>query len=274
MTTSEFRATCPVQEPLDDGIAEEEGKVIADKHERSKLLLSFSLRFDPYSPTAEEDYQNLKNEVRNFDILGLLKEELAKSRVHIALSRKIVSAIHYLEGRTKDDAVLSVIENSDVLYPIFSSALIMMDRVFGELGDNAQKRLTENIIALIHSESHVFRVDVHLCFALRVLQHLNTEENQQLIKEIYETRKSDIVRRDIILIMALWGDWYWLSDLRNQYRQLSGPEKRALLVASYALRDEGKHWREHIRKELNPFEKFILSWAGDRVGRGRKDFPL
>lgn len=274
MTASEFRTTSPVQ-PANDAIgAEDEGKVAADKHERSRKLLSFSLRFDPYSPTAEDDYEKLKQEVRKFDILGLLKEELAKSRVHIALSRKIISAVHYLEGRTKDDAVLSIIENTDVLYPIYSSALIMMDKIFKELEDDAQQSLTKRIVELIRSDSHVFRVDVHLCFALRVLQHKNTEEIQQLLKDIYEERKSEIVRRDIILIMALWGDWYWLSDLRNQHRQLSAPEKRALLVASYALRDEGKHWRDHIKKELNPFETFILSWAGERVGKGKKDFPL
>jgi hypothetical protein len=274
MTSSEFRTTSPVQAPKDEGSAEEEGKDAADRHERSRRLLSFSLRFDPYSPTAEDDYEKLKEEVRRFDILGLLKEELAKSRVHIALSRKIITAVHYLEGQTKDDAVLSIVENSDILYPIYSSALIMMDRVFGELGDDAKRRLTDRIVRLIRSDSHVLRVDVHLCFALRVLQHTNTEEIQQLLKDIYEDRKSEIIRRDIILIMALWGDWYWLSDLRNHYRQLSAAEKRALLVASYSLRDEGKHWRDHIKKELNPLEAFILSWAGERVGKGRKDFPL
>ncbi|MEQ8298805.1 MAG: RNA-directed DNA polymerase [Nitratireductor sp.] len=114
MTSSEFRTTSPVQPPKDVESATEEGKVAADKHERSRRLLSFSLRFDPYSPTAEDDYQKLKQEVRKFDILTLLKEELSKSRVHIALSRKIISAVHYLEGRTKNDAVLSIVENSDV----------------------------------------------------------------------------------------------------------------------------------------------------------------
>lgn len=274
MTTSEFRATSPVQAPLDNDSAEEEGRGIAERHKRSKRLLSFSLRFDPYSPTANEDYEKLKQDVRNFDILGLLKEELAKSRVHIALSRKIISAIHYLEGRTKDHAVLSIIENSDILYPIFSSALIMMDKVFDELEENTKTSLTQKIVDLIRSDSHVLRVDVHLCFALRVLQHTNSEVVQQLLKDLYENRKSDIVRRDIILIMALWGDWYWLSDLRNQYRQLSAPEKRALLVASYSLKDEGRHWREHMKKELIPFEKFILSWAGERFGQGKRNFPL
>jgi hypothetical protein len=160
------------------------------------------------------------------------------------------------------------------LYPIFSSALIMMDAVYDELSDEAKLEVSKCIVELIKSDSHVLRVDVHLCFALRVLQHSHNEEVQQLLKELYESRASDIVRRDIILIMALWGDWYWLSDLRNRYRQLSAAEKRALLVASYSLKDEGKHWRTNIKKELNPFEAFVLKWAGERVNAGKRRFSL
>ena len=273
MKTSEFRATSPVQ-LADEKEPEQEGKALADSHKRSRQLLSFSLRFDPYSPTAHEDYEKLKDEVRKFDILGLLKEELAKSRVHIALSRKIISAIRYLDGKARDDAVLSIIDNSDILYPIFSSALIMIDQVYDQLSKKTQKEVITKITDLVRSESHVFRVDVLLCFALRVIQHEFNEDTQQLIKELYESRNSEIVRRDIILIMALWQDWYWISDLRNRYRQLSASERRAFIVASYSLRDEGRHWRDHIRKELNPFEKFILEWAGARANQGKGGFPL
>lgn len=274
MTVAEFKSTSPIRMQDAEENAEEEGKRAADAHIRTRQLLSFSLRFDPYSPTAEKDYHKLKAEIRKFDILGLLKEELAKSRVHIALSRKIISAVRYLEGKAKEDAVLSILDNSDILYPIFSSALIMMDKVFNELGEKTQEQVSKKVVDLIKADSHVFRVDVHLCFALRVLQHSHTEEVQQLLKDLFEGRPSEIVRRDIILIMALWEDWYWLSDLRNRYRQLGASEKRALLVASYSLKDEGRHWRDNIRKELNPFESYVLSWAGERVNDKKKGFPL
>lgn len=274
MTAAEFKSTSPIKIPDVEEDAEKEGIRAADAHTRTRQLLSFSLRFDPYSPTAEEDYEKLKLEIRQFDILGLLKEELAKSRVHVALSRKIISAVRYLDGKSKDDAVLSILDNSDVLYPIFSSALIMMDKVYDDLGEQTQQLVSEKIVDLIRADSHVFRVDVHLCFALRVLQHSHTEEIQQLLKELFQDRSSEIVRRDIILIMALWGDWYWLSDLRNRYRQLGASEKRALLVASYSLKDEGRHWRENIKRELNPFESFVLAWAGERVNKEKKGFPL
>lgn len=274
MTSAEFKATSPITASNEDDDPEQQGKDAAAAHERSQKLLRFSLRFDPYSPTAEEDYEKLKSEIRKFDILGLLKTELAKSRIHVAISRKIISAVRYLDGRTKDDAVLSIVNNSDVLYPIFSSALIMIERIYDELEEETKISISQKIVELIRADSHVFRVDVHLCFAVRVLQHSHTEEVQQLLKYLYENRSSPILRRDIILVMALWGDWYWLSDLKNQYRRLSDAEKRALLVASYSLKDEGKHWRTHIKKELNPFEQFILSWAGTRVSEGKGSFQL
>ena len=75
MTSAEFRATSPIT-LQDQESPEEQGRLAVDAHERSRKLLSFSLRFDPYSPNADEDYEKLKGEVRNFDIFGLLKENL------------------------------------------------------------------------------------------------------------------------------------------------------------------------------------------------------
>ena len=274
MTSAEFRATCPVKADNTQSAKNTMETQSDDQPKTSGELLTFSLRFDPYSPTADEDYEKLKQEIAQFDILGLLKQELAKSRVHIALSRKLISAVRYLDGQPKDDAVVSIANNSDMLYPIFSSALVMMEQVYDELGDTAKLDLVNRIVELIRTESHVFRLDVHLCYAIRILQHAHSEEVQQLLKEIYTDRNSEIVRRDIILVMALWGDWYWLSDVKNRYHQMSGPEKRAFLVASYALKDEGKHWRKNIKGELNSFEAFILDWAKDRVNKGNRKFPL
>jgi hypothetical protein len=55
--------------------------------------MRLSLRFDPYSPTAVDDYEAMREELGKIDILGLLKSELVKSRIHISLSKKIVSAV-------------------------------------------------------------------------------------------------------------------------------------------------------------------------------------
>ena len=36
-----------------------------------------------------------------------------------------------------------------------------------------------------------------------------------------------------------------------------------MLISSYILEDEGKHWRDSVKHELNDFEKLILNWAAD-----------
>jgi hypothetical protein len=277
MTSSEFRATNPVKNQTEDGADE-----FQQTGHGSRELLRFSLWFDPYSKTPKEDYELLRSEIRKFDIIKLLKDELAKSRIHTALARKVISAIRYLDnephessGRSpKDEAVLSILENCDVLYPIFSSVLLMIDQVFDELSAKAKKEVIEEIQTLVKNRSHIFRVDVHLSFAIRVLAHSNNPDSQTLLQQLYEERTSPIVRRDIILVLARWGEWYWLSDMRNRFRELSGPERRAFIVASYILRDEGDHWRRHVGKELSPFERAIVKWAGLKANQPGWVIPL
>jgi Reverse transcriptase (RNA-dependent DNA polymerase) len=88
MSNAEFAATNPLNPNDGDGNA-------TQSQGRAKGLMQLSLRFDPYSPTKHEDYATLQAEIERFDILGLLREELLKSRVHIGLTRKIVAAVKY-----------------------------------------------------------------------------------------------------------------------------------------------------------------------------------
>jgi hypothetical protein len=167
-----------------------------------------------------------------------------------------------------------MMDNSDVLYPIFSSVLLMIYQVFSDLSADSRLKIISQLQQLIVKQSHVFRVDIHLSFAIRVLSYVNSPDNQALLQKIYEERRSPLIRRDIILIFARWGEWYWLSDLRNRFRELSGPERRAFIVASYVLKDEGDHWRRHVRDELNPFETLILKWAGGKKNNPKWVIPL
>lgn len=262
MSAAEFQATMPHTEAAENAKeVNAEDETPPDIGQREKLL-AFSLKFDPYSPNREEDYERLRAEIRKYDILAILKDELGKTRVHTALTKKLVKAIQYLEDDVRDQAVLSVIANGEVLYPIFSSVLVMIEQVINALSPSVKKEVKSELIKLIEDESHIFRVDIHLSYAVRVLSHFHEPEVVSLMQRIYETRSSPLIRRDVILAMARFGEWYWLSDIRNNFRQLSNPERRAFIVASYTLQDEGSHWRDHAKAEFNPYEKTILKWAG------------
>ena len=196
--------------------------------------------------------------------MGLLSSELQKTRVHTALSRKVIQAIRYLDDGIQDEAVRSIIENCETLYPIFSSVLILLNQVFGRLSIETQNQVISKIHALISEDSIIMQADSHLAFAIRVLANRGDDETQALLEQLYEKKSSPLIRRDIILTMAKWRGWHWLSDLRNRFRELSGPERRAFILASYVLRDEGQHWRRNVRGEFTPFEELTREWASKK----------
>jgi hypothetical protein len=123
----------------------------------------------------------------------------------------------------------------------------------------------EHVRKLVKERSHAMQIDLTLSYAVRLLSCAAGPENEETLNRVFKETSSISIRRDIILAMARWKAWYWLSDLRGNFRTLSPAERRAFLVASYVLTDEGKHWRDHIKQELSPFELIVRSWASEKV---------
>jgi hypothetical protein len=76
------------------------------------------------------------------------------------------------------------------------------------------------------------------------------------------------VKRDIMLIMAAWGCSYWVSHQKAYFGQMHPWVRRAFLVASFILGDEGAYWRKTNKAGLSEFEQLILDWAADRKSSG------
>jgi hypothetical protein len=136
--------------------------------------------------------------------------------------------------------------------------------LFKDLKVETQNSLIEKIAQLIKSKSHVVQAELNLAYAIRVIAESQGPELEELLHGVYAETKSSTLRRDIILVMAKWRAWYWLSNLRSEFRTLGAAERRAFIVASYVMTDEGKHWRNHIEPELSPFELLIKKWAAEK----------
>jgi hypothetical protein len=237
-------------------------------------LLRLSIRFDPYSPTAADDYEALKDELKKIDILSLLKAELTKSRIHISLSRKIVAALRFIDEPLKSEAIISLIENPELLYPIYANVLHTTKVLYDELRPEIQERAIEVVRGLVKSQSHVVQTELNFSYTVRLLSCSAGPESEVLFHQIYDRSRSVPIRRDIILAMARWKAAYWLSNLKSNFRTLSPAERRAFLIASYTLSEEGRHWRHHIAPELSPFEKLIRDWAAEKSQGPNWNIPL
>jgi len=75
LSGQEFIATSPLGTEEENAPADHESLSLK---EQSQNLLRFSVRFDPYSPTAGEDCEALKEELKKFDIYCTLKIRACK----------------------------------------------------------------------------------------------------------------------------------------------------------------------------------------------------
>jgi len=252
-----------------------DSKEPTDRNEaEARSFLSIRIRFDPYSPTAVEDYEELRKEINKFDVVGMLAREIGKSQIHQTLTKRLITAVRYLAPPVRDEAVRSLLGSLSTLYPVFPNVMLLVKAVLPELGESVQTYTFEEVRRLIRNNSYIIKVPVNLGYAVRVLAEDPSPETDEMLDRVYRETTSMIVRRDIILIMAKRDADYWLSDIRRSFHSLTPWERRSLLIASYTLEDEGNHWRNQIRKQLSPFDDLCRQWAAEKKSSRNWSIPI
>lgn len=265
LSRDEFAATSPLTETLEDSEPE---------HAESRSLLRLRLRYDPYSPTAQEDYDNLQEVLSTFDIVGMLSREVKKARIDESITRKLIKSIKYLDSCTRNQAVSSLLENIEVLYPLFSQIMIIIKAIYHDLDADVKLKTQVCLRNLLSDNSHIIAVPTHLLYAIRLLAEDSSMECDVLLSRLYDQQHSMMVRRDVILAMAKHNATYWLSNRSKQYATLTGWEKTAMLIASYVLGDEGAHFRRPLRGSLSLMGELAMKWAESRFQSGMREIPL
>jgi hypothetical protein len=254
MSSAEFISSNPL-------VHDDEAESVTPLGAARQALLSINVHFDPYSPTAQEDYAAIKQELDRYPVMEIIRAELKKSRVDITLARRLISITRHLEGALLDDAIKTLIENDDILYPVYYNALICAKDVYPRLSVQTQSFIIQHVRGLIENSSRVMVVDLNVQYAVRLLSVVNVDETRSVFYRLFAEDRNEGVKRDIILALARWNDWHWLSDAKNRFRVLTDVSRRAFIIASYSLSDEGEHWRRSIKRELSEFEKLVMAWA-------------
>ena len=243
-------------------------------------FLSLHLYYDPYSPTAEEDFDSLKEQLSEFDLLGLLRAELFKGHVDVALTRKLIAALKYMPPIPKEQAVRSLLENLETLAPVLPHVMRAIRENVNELPDSAQEEVHSQIRTMISSGHHLTQVDINLSYMIRVLSQRHFRENEHLFIQLYgqshgyAQAPSPNIQRDILLALAKWGVTYWLHDLKPNYGTMHVWVRRAFLIGSYSLGDEGRHWRQGVTASIPEFDKIVQGWMTSRTNEPGWEIPV
>jgi hypothetical protein len=265
MSRAEFLRSSPVAEL---NTAESKGE------SDTRAFLAIRLKYDPYSATANEDYELLASELRRFDVVGMLARELHKSRVDEILVRQLVKSIRFLAPQVRRQAIDSLIQNLGVLYPVLPTVLILLRQLLGDLDDEQQSRVFHSLRFLLESRSHIALVPTNLAFIVRLLAYDPDRSTDKLLVAIYGQRADMMIKRDVVLAMARRKARYWLSPLLKRFNELTPWERRAALVASYALGDEGSHVRQRVRPRLNDVERLFGEWVARKNSGLPWDIPV
>lgn len=265
MTAKEFLATSEFSEQNQPTTAEEK---------TLQRFRSLRLHYDPYSLTAPDDYKMLKEALKEFDITEMLQAELNKSRIHQPTTKKLLSAIKHLDAEIKTAAVKTILENMETLSPVFPNVMILLKDVIQQEDKIVNKDIFTAIHLLFKNNSPLVNLPINIAYCLRVLTYDQSADTDRLINLIYNKTESLILRRDIINVMTHRGADFWLSDKLKVYGSATLWEKRALLIASYVLTDEGSHWRKSVKNTLSKYEDITMKWAQERKQANKKGLPI
>jgi hypothetical protein len=143
----------------------------------------------------------------------------------------------------------------------------MLRSLYQELDAPTQAMADETMLRLLKENSHLVQNDLNLSYLLQVFAQRQSAAKESVLIDLFDQRSSPLVRKEIILIMAKWGVTFWLSDLMRRFGSLTAWERKAFIVASFYLADEGEHWRKHTRRTLSPPEAVIREWYQERMKR-------
>lgn len=253
MQSGEFRHSYPKH--LLDETPDLENKIESD----TVKLLKLSVHYDPYSSTASADYAALKQQLADIDVVGLLAAEANKAQINVAVSKRIVSAIVHLPEDQRLSAVKTLMDNKEQFFPITTIVLQVIKAVMSSSSDEIQKQIADLVRLAASESSHVFRPDLHMAYVVRILAESGSEEDLHFLHKLYASAPA-YIRKDIILAYAKHGYWYLLSNLRSRFSAMTPWEKRAFLFASYAMGDEGRHWRDKISIDFAEVDMAMRSW--------------
>lgn len=243
--------------PIDDPAASEEQK-----------LLSISIRFDPYSATAEEDYEALKSTINEIDIVGILSREVGKAAIDQPVAKQAIEALKALDGPMQEKALQILLdkENLLTLLPVFPAVMRAVRGLYLDLSESGKSHIDKALVDVYLSDSHLLAVELNVSYFVQALALRHSDIKEKILLTLFERHAANpYLRRQIILTMARWQRHYWLTDVKKGFKNATEWERRAIIVSSYRLGDEGDHWRKNNRRFWHPAEMLIRDWTAERA---------
>lgn len=244
------------------GLDEDEGSPMKAK------FMSLPIRFDPYSQNAAEQYEEIKESLKDFDLLGMLSNELQKSKINQPFSKQLVRAFAATGDKVLSDAFNVIFDSISELHPIFNTIIQVATTNWSRFEEPTKTLIRAKLIELIKTDSFILKTELNLAYVVKLFTKENNVESQTILTEIHRTNTDSILITLVVTqAMAKWNTHYWLSELRRTFPTMTPWQRRLFIVSSYLLGDEGKHWLTHNKAKFNFIDEIYRDWGAQRKTR-------
>jgi hypothetical protein len=226
---------------------------IGSSGDHTNKLYEIDLRFDPYSDTAESDYEELKAIVDGLDIRALLDNELDKAQPDAFLVTQIGRTLRLHDPRSALQLCQTLLsqQNLHAFRGSWSAVMrgiasICADDRFSEIHDVLDKLLDA---IPVHSP-HLLLAEVSCLHYLKAIRFRRTQDRAAYVLRVHSTTSSQTVRRGCLECWRSWKDRPSFIRERNRWNSLGAEEQRMLWCLASEFGDEGFKFRQQVKRSL------------------------
>jgi len=216
-------------------------------------LRELDLHFDPYSDTAQGEYEQLKRSFEEIDVQFLLDLEKEKSQPDAFVVAQIGRALKFQEPNVAAQLCATLLNpnNLDSFRASWSKIMrgvysVRANEDFEAVFDRIDNLLDEVLVAA----SHLLMPETNTLHFLRVIRFIRTDLRGAYVRRVYNESSSQAIKRACIDCWRYWHDRASFTRLRNQWQNLGADEQRMLWLAAGDFGDDGRHARNQLRRSL------------------------
>lgn len=246
--------------------------------EAAGRLLEIDLHFDPYSDTAESDYDELRVIVQSLEIRHLLNLELHKAQPDNFLVAQIGRTLRLQQPEVAIQLCRTLLAKTN-LHAFRASWSTIMRGVASLRADDSFPNIYQELDQLLddvpdHSP-HLLLAEASCLHYLRAVRFKRTQRRAEYVLAVHSSTSSETVRRACIDCWRQWKDRTSFIRERNRWDAMKAQEQRMLWLAAAAFGDEGEKFRLQVRHSLPQswrlgiernnrptFESVYTKWAG------------
>ena len=229
------------------------GAQLGGGEETSLALRELDLHFDPYSDTADAEYEQLKKSFDEIDISFLLDLEKEKSQPDTFVLAQIGRALKFQEPTVAAQLCATLLDTKN-LDSFRASWSKIMRGVYSVRANGEFEAVFDQIDDLLDkipaAASHLLMPEANVLHFLRAIRFKRTEVRGAFVRRVYDGSSSQSVKRACIDCWKHWRDRPSFTRLRNQWQNLGSDEQRLLWLAAGSFGDEGLKARDQLRGSL------------------------